>query len=151
MEPVLDAEIAGHFRHPAAHGLLVAAQALQAEGQLVPDLVGDDLVIGVLHNKADFPRLVPVRHLFERNAVKEHLSPTSPAGRQHGFQVPQKGTLAAAGGTAEHQKFSLGNGQVDMLQRVLPLGGSVRKGQILDLEMCHCRASFMCNTVGIKR
>ena len=47
-------QIAGHLSHPQAHGFLIAAQTLQTESKLVPDLVGHDLVIGVLHNIADF-------------------------------------------------------------------------------------------------
>ena len=58
VKPALDAEIAGHLRHTQAHGFLVAAQALQAEGQLVPDLIGNDLAVRVLHDETDFRGLL---------------------------------------------------------------------------------------------
>ena len=151
MEPILDAEVASHFRYPASHGFLVTAQAFQAKGQLMPDLVRDDLVIGVLHHEADLLGLVPVRNLFQRNAPEQNFAGAFAVGGEDGFQLPQEGTLAAAGLAAESNKFSLLNRQTDIFQTVLSLGGSVGKRQILDLEMCHCMASFMCSAVGNNR
>ena len=137
MEPILNAKIASHFRHPAPHFLLVAAQAFQPEGQLVPDLIRDDLVIRILHDEADFAGLVPVRNLLQRNTMEKNFPDSFAVGGQDGFQLPKKGTLAAAGFAAENQKFSLLNGQTDILQRMLSLGSGIGKGQIIDLEMCH--------------
>ena len=148
MEPVLNAEIAGHFRNPGTHGLLVAAQAFQAEGQLVPDLVRDDLIVRVLHDKADFCRLIPVGNLTQGHAVKENLPTAFSAGGQHGFQLTQQGAFPTAGGTAQDKKFSPFNGKTDVLQAVPPLGGGIGEGQIPDLEMCHAMASFVCSAAG---
>ncbi len=148
MEPVLNAEIAGHFGDPGAHGFLVAAQAFQAEGQLVPDLVRDDLIVGILHDEADFGCLIPVGNLVQGHTVEENFAPSFAAGGKYGFQLPQQGAFSAAGGTAQHQKFSLFNGKTDAFQAVPSLGGGVGEGQIPDLEMCHAMASFVCNAVG---
>lgn len=104
----------------------------------MPDLVRDDLVIGVLHHEADLLGLVPVRNLFQRNAPEQNFAGAFAVGGEDGFQLPQEGTLAAAGLAAESNKFSLLNRQTDIFQTVLSLGGSVGKRQILDLEMCHC-------------
>ncbi len=60
VEPILDAEEGGHLRHPAADKGGVPPQGLQAEGQLVPDLVGDQLTVGGLPDKADAPGLLPL-------------------------------------------------------------------------------------------
>ena len=60
VKPVLNTEIAGHFGNSGPHGLLGTAQAFQPEGQLVPDLVGNDLVVGILHHIADTGGLVPL-------------------------------------------------------------------------------------------
>ena len=51
MEPILNPEIAGHFCHSCAHGFLVASQTFQSESQLMPDLIGNDLIIRILHYK----------------------------------------------------------------------------------------------------
>ena len=68
MKPILNAKVAGHLRNPAPHSFLVTAQAFQAEGQLMPNLIRYDLVIGILHDETDFLGLFSVRHLFQRNA-----------------------------------------------------------------------------------
>ena len=137
MEPILDSEIASHFRYPAPHGFLIAAQAFQAEGQLMPYLVRHDLVVRVLHHKADLLGLVPVRNLLQRNAPEQDFAGALAVRGEDRFQLPQEGTLAAAGFAAEDQKFPLVNRQADMLQRMLPLRGGIGKCQILDLEMRH--------------
>ena len=150
VEPALDAEIAGHLRHPKAHGVRVGAQALQTEGQLVPHLVGDDLVIGILHDKADPGRLLPEGNIFQRNPVQQDL-PAAPAmGSQHGFQVPQKRCLAAAGLAAQYDIFPFFNGEIHTIQR-FALRGGVGEIQILDTQMCHWIISFICITMGISR
>ena len=53
VEPALDAEIAGHFRHTETDGLLIHAKALKTKCQFMPYLVRDDLVVRILHNIAD--------------------------------------------------------------------------------------------------
>ena len=53
IEPVLDAEIRRNFRHAAADRRRVQSQRLQAERQLVPDLVGHHMRVQVLQHKAD--------------------------------------------------------------------------------------------------
>ena len=114
----------------------------------MPDLIRDDLVVRVLHDEADFCRLIPVRNLTQGYAVEENFALALAAGGKYGFQLPQQGALTAAGGTAQDKKFPLFNGKTDLLQAVPPLGGGVGKGQILDLEMCHAMASFVCNAAG---
>ena len=74
MKPALNTKIAGHFRHPQPHSLLIAAQRLQAESQLMPNLICDDLVIGILHHEADFCRLLRLIYLFQMLPVKAHLT-----------------------------------------------------------------------------
>ena len=58
IKPVLNAEKGGDLRHAAANGGGVAAQALQAEGQLVPHLIGDHLILRGLEDIADPLRLL---------------------------------------------------------------------------------------------
>ena len=117
----------------------------------MPDLIRHDLVVGVLHNEADLLGLVPVRNFFQGNAPEENFPSAFPVGGEDGFQLPQKGTLAAAGLATESNKFSLLNRQTDVFQAVLSFGRGIGKCQILDLEMCHCMASFMCSAVGSSR
>ena len=118
VEPVLNAEIAGHFRYPGPHGGLVTAQAFQTEGQLVPDFVGDDLVVGVLHDIADFRRLHLLGQVGEGGTIEKDLTAALAEGGQGGFQMLQQGGLAAAGFAAEHHIFALLNGKGNILQRI---------------------------------
>ena len=85
VEPILDAKIACHFRHPQPHSLLVTAQAFQPKGQLMPDFIRHNLVVGILHHKADLAGLVPLAHLGQGRAVKQDLPCALAVGCQDGF------------------------------------------------------------------
>ena len=100
VEPVLNAKITGHLRHAAAHGGLITAQTFQPEGQLMPHLVGDDLVVGVLHDIADFGRLIPLGHVFQGDAVEANIPAAFTAGSKNAFQMAQESSLAAAAAAA---------------------------------------------------
>ena len=90
MEPVLDAEEGGHLRHAATDGGRVAAQALQSEGQLMPNLVGDGLLLRGLKDEADIGGLL---------------------------QLAEKRGLAAAGGAAENPELALTDREGHIRQR----------------------------------
>ena len=85
VKPALDTEIAGHFRNPQPHGLLIAAQRFQAKGQFMPYLIGDDLIIGILHHKADLSGLFRLGHLGQRLCTKQNLTASLTMRHQHGF------------------------------------------------------------------
>ena len=132
MEPVLNAEIAGHFRHARAHGRLVAAETFEPERELVPDLVRDGL-----HHKADLRGLVALGYLRERRAAEKDLAAALAVRREHRFEMAQQRGLAAAGAPAEHEKFPRTDAQRNAAERELALRRGVRKGQILNIEMFH--------------
>ena len=117
----------------------------------MPDLIGNDLVIGILHDKSDLCRLLPVAYFAERNTPEKDLPCALSVGRQHCFKMPQERTFAAAGLSAQYKKFSLFHLETDVFQRMPALGGGIGKGQIFDIEMRHWMASFMCNAIGISR
>ena len=137
MEPVLNAEVAGHFRHARAHGRLIAAETFEPERELVPDLVRDDLVVRVLHHKTDLRGLVTFGHLRERRAAEKDLAAALAVRREHRFEMAQQRGLAAAGASAEHEKFPRADAQRNAVKRELALRRGMRKGQILDIEMFH--------------
>ena len=137
VEPVLNAEIAGHFRHTRAHGRLVAAETFEPERELVPDLVRDDLIVRVLHHEADLRGLVAPGYLRERRAAEENLAAAFAVRREHRFEMAQQRGLAAAGASAEHEKFPRADAQRNAVKRELALRRGMRKGQILDIEMFH--------------
>ena len=70
VEPALNAEKIRHFRYPAADSLLVRAQAFQAKGQLMPDLIGHQLIIRALHDKADAAALAAAIERLQGGAVE---------------------------------------------------------------------------------
>ena len=137
VEPVLNAKVAGHFRHARAHGRLVAAETFEPERELVPDLVRDDLVVRVLHHEANLRGLVALGHLRERRAAEKDLAAALAVRREHRFEMAQQRGLAAAGAAAEHEKFPRTDAQRNAAERELALRRGVRKGQILDIEMFH--------------
>ena len=96
MEPVLDAEVAGHFRHAQAHGALVAAEAFQDEGQLVPHFVGHDLRIGVLHDESDAGHLLAFGHISERHTIEQHPPALVPMGSERRLELTQERCLPTA-------------------------------------------------------
>ena len=53
IKPGFHVKIGGHFRNAAGNLRLGQAHVLQAEGQLMPDLIGNDLLLGPLHYVAD--------------------------------------------------------------------------------------------------
>ena len=73
VKPILNAEIARHFRHTQPHRRLITAEAFQPKRQLVPNLVGYDLTIRILHHIANFGALIAQRNLLNRRAVKQNL------------------------------------------------------------------------------
>ena len=142
VEPLGNAEIAGHFRHAKTHGFLVAAKIFQPEGQLVPDLVRDDLVIGILHDKTDFCGLLPQGHLLKRLAPERNGSGALAMGHQHRFEVAQQRGLAAAGLAAQQHKFPLPDGEVHMVKGGVCRAG-IGKRQIADLKIRHVITSLI--------
>ena len=75
---------ARHLGDAAADGGRIVPEALRPEGQLVPDLVGDDLVFRALLHKADALRLLARRNVGERAAV-EGPRPANAVGREARF------------------------------------------------------------------
>ena len=90
IKPRLDAEERRHFRNAAANGRGIIAEGFQAERQLVPDLVGDDLVFGALLDKADFFSLFALGQFVEILSVKQNFSGTSAMRREDGFELPEQ-------------------------------------------------------------
>ena len=148
VEPVLDAEEAGHLCHPQTHDALLAAQIFQAEGQLMPYLIRDDLIVRVLHHEADFGCLLPQCNLLQRGAVQQHTAAAGPMGGEDGFQVPQQGSLSTAGPAAQQYILPLGNLQVNICQR-RGGGPGIGEAQILEREIRHAITSLMCRKAGI--
>ena len=111
VEPGLNAEKGGHLSHPAPDGRRVIPQALQAKGEFVPHLVGDNLVFGVLLHKADSGALLPLIQFFQRAPLETDASQPSAVGRQHRLELSQKRGLATPRRAAQHQEFPLLHGQ----------------------------------------
>ena len=151
VEPIRNAKIAGHFRHPGAHGLLITAQRFQSEGQFMPNLVGNQLVIRVLHYIADFGGLVFGADLLHGNAAKENFTRAFAMRCQNRLQMPQQRSLSGAGFATKDNIFAFFNGKRNVFQRFTPSGCGVGKAEILDLEMCHWMVSLICKITGIRR
>ena len=111
IKPFLNPEKRRHFRNSAANGRGIIAEGFQPERQLVPDLVGRDLILRTLLHKADFFRLFALGQFVEILSVKQNFSGTSAMRREDSFELPEQRTFAASGGAAKHQKLPRSDGQ----------------------------------------
>ena len=109
VKPFLNSEEGGHFRHTAADGGGIISETLQSEGQLVPHLIGDNLILRRLLHEADLRRLPAAGNLLQRCPTEINLSASGAVGRQSCFQLTQKGGFSAAGGAAQDKKVPLRN------------------------------------------
>ena len=90
VEPCLNAEKGGHLGHPAPDGGRIISQALQAEGQLMPHLVGDNLVLRALLHKADSCALLALIQLLQRPSLKADVTHPAAMGGQYGLELTQQ-------------------------------------------------------------
>lgn len=142
MEPVLDAEEGGHLRHAATDGGRVAAQALQSEGQLMPDLVGDGLLLRGLEDEADISGLLMGRQVIQRLTVEEDTALGRTVGAQGGLQLAEKRGLAAAGGAAEDPELALTDREGHIRQRGAGLLG-IGEAKMLQTQQFRHGASLL--------
>ena len=149
IKPGLDAEEGGHLRHPAADGGGIIPQALQPEGQLVPHLVRDNLILRGLLHKSDPGALGPLVYLVQGCSFKENASSPVSGRGQHRFELPEKGGFAAAAGSAESDELPLGDGEGKMRQGVVPLL-RIGEAQVPDLKRFHFTSSLLFRISGVK-
>ena len=151
MKPALDAKVACHLRHPQTDRLLVDAEALQPEGQLMPDLIRHDLVIRILHDIADSGTLLAQPDVPDQSPVKENLPGSLSVWGERTFQLPQKRCLSTAAPPAKSHVLPALNRQIDIIKRFPISRRRVGKAQIFDLKMCHFNSSVRLIPAGIAR
>ena len=140
MVPVFNPEKGSHLRHAPAYRLRRQTEIFQTEGELMPDFVGDDLRLGVLHDDADpFSRFAVGENVwvFRAGAFASVLSREEDAsahlseGGKLALDQAEKGGFSAAGETAEDRPLPFRYGQGYAVKGV---GVRVRisEGYILD-------------------
>ena len=90
IKPRLDAEETCHFGNTAANRRRVIAEGFQPERQLVPDLVGRDLILRTLLHKADCFRLFALVKIVKISALKEDFAVSASMRREDGFELPEQ-------------------------------------------------------------
>ena len=130
---VFNNDIQNYFTYKSP---LVTAQALQSEGQLVPDLVRHDLIIRILHDKADPSGLLPRAYLIQRRSAKADGPRPFSVGRKHRLELAKERRLAAAALAAQQQILPLRHIQRHAVKRRLLCAG-IKKCQIFQMEMFH--------------
>ena len=123
VEPILDAEIVCRFRNAQAHFGRGRADTFQAEGELVPHLVRDNLCIGILHHEAD---------VFWRGNRTFELT----VRLQFGLQMAQKRGFSASAQAADQNVLSALQRKSDVLQGGCFTFGE-EKCQIFDCNLRH--------------
>ena len=133
IKPALEPKIAGHLRHPQPHVPQLQPQILQTEGHLMPHLIGDQLLLGILHHKANFPRLGSQVHLVQRSTFVIYLPRLGAMWGEDAFELADEGGFPAPGPPADHHEFPRLNVKVHLSQR---RGRRVRigEGQILHIQ-----------------
>ena len=147
VQPILHAEVTCHLGHAQAQGRCLAADALQPEGKLGEDPVGDDLRIGILHDEADAPRLRLEAHLVEHDAVEQHRARTLAIGAEHALELAQQRRLSAAALSADAEVLAAFDVNAHVLERA-SVGIGIGEAQIADREQRHVIASFASIAVG---
>ena len=149
IEPPFDAEKRRHLRHTAADGGGVLSQTFQSEGQLVPHLVGDDLILRRLLHKADAGGLGALVHVLQWCIPEQDAARPDAVRGQRGLQLPQQRGLSAAGRAAQHHERALRHGQRQVVDGA---DGLLRVGecQIFDGEQRHARASLLSKMTGVR-
>ena len=149
VKPVLDAEKRRHLCHAAADGWRITAQALQPEGQLMPDLVGHELIVGVLQHEAD-PLALRARIEFaKRRVFKPDLSRTHAVRCERRLELAQQRRLAAARRAAQADEAARPDTERDILQRGHGRVG-IGKGQVSDRKRIHTSASLHRKITGVR-
>ena len=102
----------------------------------MPDFIGDDLIIGILHNIADSRGLLCPIHLLQRDAVVENFSPAASGRGQDGFQMPQKRGLSAAAVAAEQHILTFADGKRHV-HNGFPDRVRIGKAQVSNFKLFH--------------
>ena len=150
VEPGLDAEEAGHLRDSAPDLGVAYAQTLQTEGQLVPDLVGDDLAVRGLEDEADLRRLLLGGDVIQGPTLQGYGARPLSVGSQNGLELAQEGGFSAAGGARQHGKITGPQGQGHIREDCRFLL-RVGKGQILDRSEFHLKSSVRSMIRGMRQ
>ena len=136
VQPFLHAEEVGGLSHPQTHGISVAADILQPEGQLGQNGIADDLVVGVLQHEADGPRLLAQGQRVNLGAVHQHSPAPLPRRRQRQLQLAQQRGLAAARQASQHDVLPRVHDQAHIAQR-RRRGSRRGEGQMFESEQRH--------------
>ncbi len=126
----------------------VIAEGFQPERQLVPDLVGRDLILRTLLHKAYFFCLFALVKGIKISAVEQDLAASAAMRRKNRFELPQQRTFAAPGGAAEHQKLPRSDRQCEVRDCLFFLL-RVCKTQMVDCKEVHCLSSFRSRITGV--
>ena len=116
VKPVFNAEERGHLGHAPPDDRRLIAEAFQPECQLVPDLVGHELVVDILLHEADPPAAVRLRKAFQRLSVQQNLSQPFAVRRDGGLELPQQRALSTAGRPHQTDKFPTFHLQINLIK-----------------------------------
>ena len=139
--PALNAEICCGFRDPASHFLLGKAHVFQPEGQFMPYLVRDDLLIRALHHISDGKGGYILRQRGYRHAVQQYLTGQLTHGGQLPLDQPQQGGLAAARCAAYADQFARLHRKGDILDGC-GFCACIGKAYLSEFHHRHAIASF---------
>ena len=102
-----------------------------------------------MEHKTDALALRALIQLIQSCSLKQDLAAAAAVGSQYGFELTQERGFAAAGGTAEHNKFTLTDRQRDLVQGVALLLW-IGKAQFPERKCVHVLSSFAFRITGVR-
>ena len=128
-EPVFNAEERRRLGDAGTNLGIRQPEVFRPERKLVPYLVGDDLCVRLLHDKADFSAVRTLPELPKRLPAIADLARCSPMRRKRRLDAAQECGLAAARAAAERDKLPCRNGERDIGKRRF-ISARISKGEI---------------------
>ena len=145
--PALDAEIGRCFRHPAGDIALAKPHVLQTKSQLVPHLIGHDLLIGALHHIAYGESGGAGRQLLQRHPIQQDGALPLSHGGQLPLEQPEQRGFAASGSAADGHQLAFLHRKGDLMHS-RGLCAGVGEAHLPELKQCHTIASLMLSNAG---
>ena len=146
-EPVLDPEIGRRLRHTRRDLALRHAEVLEPEYELMPDLVRDDLLLGLLHDESDRRRGAQGIEVVLLLAEERDFAGSLPERRDLPLQKPEHGRFAASRRAADRRELPGLDGEVHIPER-RRRRARVGEAQIFDRYQRHRTASLISMIAG---
>ena len=96
VKPLVNSKITRHFCYPKTDRSIIISKALQTKAEFMPDFVRHNLVVRILHNKADFLTLRPMIDFSESFSFVQDFSRCCAMRHKYTFEMTKKCAFSAS-------------------------------------------------------